>query len=337
MLSALMLGNAVHAQVSYTFSTPIEPLTIIHNYTGATNAGSPRFNRPLSGIPPTALSSIGTDTPYHAFDFSVTETRNYSFFSGADYDQFLVLYGAPFNPADPLANALAANDDLTLIGLSGFDDIPLTAGVGYTLVTTGFGNDDFGNFENFIYLPGTTVAIPDDDDAGISIPLHIDTLGQITSLDGVTLIGLDHTWIGDLTISLSHNGVEVALLDRLGRTNDNTVGLPYNLSGDYTFAQGGMPLPTDLGSSDVLPSGTYAPAINLSFGSLGFGGLLSDFIGQELSGTWTLNISDRAFLDEGFLLGWSLNVTAVPEPGTYALLVGVGLPLLMLGRRRMRR
>ena len=34
-------------------------------------------------------------------------------------------------------------------------------------------------------------------------------------------VDIEHTWIGDLRISLSHNGKEVIVMDRQGGGNDN--------------------------------------------------------------------------------------------------------------------
>lgn len=334
--ATLLASSVAYAQVTYSINTPIIPSQVIHTYSGDTTGG-PRFQRPLSGRPPTGVSSVGNNVAYHTFSFAAPATTNYNFLSVANFDNFTILYGGAFNPATPLTNALVANDDFGSTRRSGFDNVPLTQGQSYTLVTTSFSNSDAGTFTNTITQQGTNYSIPDNSPGGVAIPLNVSTLGNITSLNSITLFGLSHTWIGDLTISLQKDGKTVALLDRLGRTGSNTVGSLYDLNGDYTFADGATPLPLELSGSTVLAPGIYGLAPNITHGNLGYAGSLSDFEGMELAGIWTLNISDRAALDTGRLQGWGLNVTVVPEPGTYALLLGAGIPMGLLAMRRRRK
>ena len=65
---------------------------------------------------------------------------------------------------------------------------------------------------------------------------------------------------------------------------------------------------------------------------------LSVFNGENAMGTWTLSISDRARLDTGDLIQWSLQFTttaAVPEP-TSIVLLGVGLGcVVIVGRKTL--
>ena len=69
----------------------------------------------------------------------------------------LFLYADAFNPSSPLANAVIGNDDFPSIGLSGFNNVSLTAGRTYYLVTTGFANTDFGAYTSQISGPGSLV------------------------------------------------------------------------------------------------------------------------------------------------------------------------------------
>jgi hypothetical protein len=46
---------------------------------------------------------------------------------------------------------------------------------------------------------------------------------------------------------------------------------------------------------------------------------LSSFNGLDPNGSWTLFFADAASGDQSTLLGWSLEITAVPEPTTWAL------------------
>ncbi len=117
--------------------------------------GGPTWNRPLSGIPPTGLSAVGTNVAYEVIEFTVSAGGSYDFLSVAEagFDNFLLLYAGSFDPSAPLANALAANDDFPTIGVSGFS-YGLTAGLSYFAVSTGFGNDDAGGYQLTISGPG---------------------------------------------------------------------------------------------------------------------------------------------------------------------------------------
>lgn len=111
---------------------------------------SATFNRAFEDF--SGLSSVGTDVKFDAFSFSVTAAGDYTFssraFGNGGWDNYLFLYQGGFNPANALANGLIGNDDLDGdVGRSGFT-LALQTGVVYTLVTTGFDNDDFGRYIN---------------------------------------------------------------------------------------------------------------------------------------------------------------------------------------------
>lgn len=127
--------------VSAAFATPAAAVTFV----GATTLTDPTFNRPLAGL--TGLSGVGTAVHYKATAFTVATSGSYSFLmTGAGaWDTFLILYSPSFIPATGLVNAQIANDDFPSIGVSGFTT-SLLAGTSYIAVTTGFGNDDVGEY-----------------------------------------------------------------------------------------------------------------------------------------------------------------------------------------------
>ena len=149
-------GAITPATASVATATSPNVLTI----TGDTTGG-PTYDRPIEDL--SGTSGVGTDVAYRTFKFHVTASGDYSFFTTGDYDTFDFLY-ASFDPSAPLANAILANDDLFGIGTSGFL-ASLLAGVDYTLVTTGFGNGDFGFFSSTIGGPGAIVAA-----AAVTVP-----------------------------------------------------------------------------------------------------------------------------------------------------------------------
>lgn len=119
-----------------------------------TTTGGPTFNRPVENgtSPPYALSIAGTAVPYHSQPFYVTETTTFSFLSAATgaWDNYLFLYQTAFLPGSSLTNVIIGNDDFPSGGLSGFNNVPLTALTQYYLVTTGYDNTNFGAFQNKI-------------------------------------------------------------------------------------------------------------------------------------------------------------------------------------------
>lgn len=130
-------------------------------YVGDTT-GSDTFNRPFTLD---ALSAEGTDVAFDAFSFGVEAAGLYTFRSRAlplrePWDNFLALYAGSFDPSDALSNLVVLNDDFNgNTGRAGFDHV-LETGTAYTLVTTGFGNSDFGRYINTIRGPGDLVAPP---------------------------------------------------------------------------------------------------------------------------------------------------------------------------------
>jgi MYXO-CTERM domain-containing protein len=60
--------------------------------------------------------------------------------------------------------------------------------------------------------------------------------------------------------------------------------------------------------------------------------MLSNFIGLNPNGTWTLFVADQSAGETSTLQSWSMTITGVPEPSA-ALLGGLGV-LLLLRRRR---
>lgn len=133
---AAALGASSGAQAAYTY-----------NYTAfaGDTTGGQTFNRPLEDL--SDLSAVGTAVRYNIFTFTAPAFGDYTFVTTGQYDTFSVLYSTAFDPASPLTNALAANDDLELFDFTRSRVVSaITAGSRYVLVTTGFGNPDFGAY-----------------------------------------------------------------------------------------------------------------------------------------------------------------------------------------------
>ncbi len=130
-------------------------------YNGST-AGQPTWNRPEPNgtLPPDTLDSSATSTPYQNLDFLVDTSGSYTISAlTTGWPMALFLYENSFNPTQPLTNVRIGNID----GLGATNpqfDFTLTAGVQYSLVATGFFNDDSGTYTGFINGPGQVTQVP---------------------------------------------------------------------------------------------------------------------------------------------------------------------------------
>ncbi|WP_165075719.1 proprotein convertase P-domain-containing protein [Paludisphaera rhizosphaerae] len=131
---------------------------------------------------------------------------------------------------------------------------------------------------------GLPAAIPDLGSVSSSVAVPADVVvGNLT----VTL-SLTHTYDSDLVITLtSPSGRVITLSNRNGGSGDNYTNTTFDSTASTSITRGSAPF-----------TGTFAPQ-----GSLGV------FNGLDAKGTWTLKVSDVAYLDKGTLLSWSLSIT----------------------------
>lgn len=123
----------------------------------------------------------------------------------------------------------------------------------------------------------------------ITSTLNIPSGGTINDLNVVGLVGT-HTWINDLTITLtSPAGTSAILFDGICNSEDD-----FNVNFDDEAAPGALPCPP-------VGGGTYQSQA-----------VLSAFDGENMNGTWTLTISDGENQDGGTLTGWGLNICFTP-------------------------
>jgi hypothetical protein len=154
----------------------------------------------------------------------------------------------------------------------------------------------FSTSTEFCAAPG--IAIPDNTPAGVN--------SQIVVVGGPTLTDLDiafearHTYIGDLIVTLNRGPTTITLMDRPG-----VPGSTFGCSGDdpNIIFDDASPNPVETSCQNSNPGypvgGRFSPNQPLSV-----------FNGGSLAGTWTLNVSDRATADTGFLDRWCL----LPSP-----------------------
>ena len=146
----------------------------------------------------------------------------------------------------------------------------------------------------------------------------------------------DGGWNGDLYGYLAHNGQLAILLNRPGRTATNDFG-----SGSTSL----VAVFSDAAASDVhtaLPdsgpaTGTWQPDGRFidpldALDTTPRTKMLNGFTGLNPNGDWTLFLADQGAGDTATLTGWTLSITAVPEPSVALCLALAGG--LLLRRRR---
>lgn len=186
---------------------------------------------------------------------------------------------------------------------------------------------------------GAGFAIPDNNPAGASSTIVIGTNETINGNVQVFIRGFTHTWIGDLTATLTGPGGSATLFLRTGATAPPAgFGDSSDMNGDYTFSDDGANFwaaADAAGAAVAIPPGDYQASTT---GAIGVGTpvLLNPvFFGTSTAGNWTLSINDQAGGDVGGITGWGFAVQsfAIPEPG-FALLGLMGLGLVCPRSRR---
>ncbi|WP_146066881.1 Calx-beta domain-containing protein, partial [Candidatus Venteria ishoeyi] len=140
---------------------------------------------------------------------------------------------------------------------------------------------------------GSSVAIPDNNPSGIS--------DSVVFTDSAAIIGIavslnvNHEFVGDLAATLTHEdtGTTVNLINRPGGMFCTGYDIDITLDDSGTLS-----VQDDCADNTVAytPSGLYQPAE-----------ALSTFSGQNLNGTWTLNVSDHWSGATGMLNNWCVN------------------------------
>lgn len=139
-----------------------------------------------------------------------------------------------------------------------------------------------------IYCSSPALGIPDNNATGVSDTIAIANTGVLDDLN--LSLSVDHTWVGDLIIRLSHQGSGTSI-DLVNRNACN--GSNINVSVDD---QASASLQDDCQDAAIAyPESSYRPQQ-----------ALAAFDGQDLSGDWQLFVSDNAGADTGTLQQWCL-------------------------------
>jgi subtilisin-like proprotein convertase family protein len=215
------------------------------------------------------------------------------------------------------SNGQSANN-ITPFAFTLADSVPCGAVVNFTLTVNVANSDDGPQTSTFsvqtgqpsptvVSYTGPPAPISAGPPSTITIPIEVSGLtapigdlnfsfdgSSCTSAVGATTVGLDHSWVGDLVITLtSPQGTTVTLM--------NQPGGPLNSGNNFCNTL------LDDGATALIQAIT--PAGNPYTGSFRPASPLAAFNGQNGNGTWTLTVSDVATLDGGAVRAFSLSFT----------------------------
>ena len=145
-----------------------------------------------------------------------------------------------------------------------------------------------------IYCSSPNIAIPDRDNQGVTDIITITDSGMLVDLD--LYVRIQHTHVGDVRVLLRHveTGTQRRMIDRPGAPPG------FGCSGDDIEATLDDEAATNVDDECVTPGpiaidGSFQPDRSLVI-----------FDGENLSGDWRLQVSDRVRQDTGIFLEWCL-------------------------------
>ena len=142
---------------------------------------------------------------------------------------------------------------------------------------------------------GVSIALPDN--TTVEQTIVVPDTGVVSKV--VARVRLNHTWDGDLTISLvSPDGTVVPLSTRRGSGGDNFGSGATDCTGVFTVFDDAASTAISAGSAPF--AGSYKPETPLSA-----------FAGKSMAGSWKLRITDSYSPDPGTLYCWGLDISGV--------------------------
>jgi uncharacterized protein YvpB len=172
-----------------------------------------------------------------------------------------------------------------------------------------------GVLQKALYCSGSPFNIPDNNSSGITSTISIEDPRYIADLD--VRLDIDHTWVGDLFITLRHEetGVSIELLNRIG-SPPNSTEKGCRLNNIKAILDDDVSLPVeDECSSYPAAVGVYEYIEAAVAGSYQPDQAFSAFDNGHLNGTWTLTVSDLSPFDTGKVNQWCMAVRPIDAPG----------------------
>lgn len=278
----LAAGTAVYTQISGDGDSVIEPNETWSISLPLTNIGAApaaTINSTLSSASPgVTITSASSTYPNLAPSASASNATAYVF---------------RVEPAFLCGSAINFSQNLSYIGANSPQTVAFASGTG------GLG----GGSTTFSYT-GAAVAIPDEGSA-INVPLSVSAMaGAIGDINlkidgsscnataGSTTVGIDHTYVADLAISLvSPDGTVVPVITNAGGAGNNFCQTVL----DDDSAGPGI---QTLADSQAPFTGSFKPSAPLS-----------SFDGRDANGTWQLRAQDSGPADTGSVRAFSLSIT----------------------------
>jgi subtilisin-like proprotein convertase family protein len=201
---------------------------------------------------------------------------------------------------------------------------------------------------NYSFTFPVNVPVPDGNASGLALTDDLTGLGG--SITKLTLsLNISGGYNGDLYAYLrGPDGGFAVLLNRVGVTagdafgySDTGFNITFDDSASYNNIHFYQNLSYELNGSGQL-TGTWAadgrsidPQSDPSvFDTTQPASLLDSFNGTNPNGTWTLFLTDLSDGGQSTVVNWGLNIEAVPEPSTYALL-GIGFALFLARKKQI--
>jgi len=165
--------------------------------------------------------------------------------------------------------------------------------------------------------------------------------GTAAILDVNVFLQISSGYNGDLYGYLAHPGGFAVLLNRVGLTNGTPFGYGdagMNLKFDDSASNGDIHYYQLVFGYNINNGSSWAPDGRnidplLVNGTEPRGSLLDSFNGLNANGSWTLFLSDLSVGGQSTVMQWGMEVTAAPEPASWAI---AGLALLIGGARFVR-
>jgi len=146
-------------------------------------------------------------------------------------------------------------------------------------------------------------AIPDGGGSGNALTNTINVPTSYTVGDVDIDYNITHTYVGDLTVELTHGGVTVTVMDRPGHP-----------ASSFGCNQANMDVSIDDGGSGGTIEGQCTANLS-SPPSYTPNQALSAFNGLDATGNWTIKVYDNASQDSGSLVDWAVRIDAEgPSP-----------------------
>ena len=215
--------------------------------------------------------------PYGTIAAGAAKSRDYTLKLAAGY---------------PLGRPVTLSARVTFAGVLSPTTAPVLVPVGQASTTV----------RDFAYT-GPAVPIPDNDAAGAAAAVEVTGVGYASSLTfsidgtecstttGATTVGVDHTWVGDLTATLTApDGRTVSLFTKDGGSGNNLCQVVFDDTAAAPFSS------VTLAQAPF--TGTWRPD-----------GSLTSLRSGSIDGTWTLRLADTVAGDTGSIRSFALHAT----------------------------